>query len=447
MDAQNIPLSEINRLLYEQYSFYSIDKWLYHPERVNLIIEGKYRDVLPITIQFSPTIKCNYACPRCTYGKSKEVMRSRKGKQIDCIEKEKIGPIFSKIADTGIKGVIFTGGGEPLAYKDTLFAMKSASKLGLDIGLFTNGSLLRKRTIIDLLEITPRFIRISLDAVGEEIHQLLHGYKDEKQYYRRVIENIGFLAEEKSKNNRSTTIGIGVSIEPINVENLIAISKEVIDFAPNGGIDYIVFRPMVNYKYGKNLIPSKQVIEYCKKNIPEYEQYYIDFYLNGKQFPKNVFEKANDIIEKKLRPDLAKAGIDVINIISKMKGITSVEHPFKKCRASPWHVFVDHNGKVYNCVEFALNKNYEIGDLNNQSFSEIWNSKKRIDVLDHIDNYGLKTVCPPICVCYELNCLFEVINNYQTDNSIQRQAINKWIKTESEKRVATPIKGKHQNFI
>ena len=88
----------------------------------------------PITIEIDPTNICNHNCPECAGNKF-------------CPQCE-LSLVFMKKTINQIspfcKGLVFTGGGEPLYNKDTLNAISYAKKKGINIGLVTNGSLLTK---------------------------------------------------------------------------------------------------------------------------------------------------------------------------------------------------------------------------------------------------------------------------------------------------------------
>jgi radical SAM protein with 4Fe4S-binding SPASM domain len=301
---------------------------------------------------------------------------------------------------------------------------------GLKIGLFTNGSLLTDTKIYQLLELEPTFIRVSLDAGTPDIHRLLHGYPDKRNYLPKVLENIELLAKGKLQQKVNTTIGVGVSVQPINLNDLVVVAqrlREIVSHLPNGGINYLVFRPTVNYQGGKYFQAVQPMLDYVKEQIPEYYESYYNYMYKGKQLPAQLFEKANQIIDGEVSRLLNDTGIQVISVRTKMLGVTQPNRPFRKCRASPWYIFIGPDGTVYNCAELGLDPRVAIGNLLTQSLNEIWKSQRRQDVMDFIDKDGLHTLCPPICLYYELNSLFE-----QLDEAIQaggrlRHEILEWI--------------------
>jgi radical SAM protein with 4Fe4S-binding SPASM domain len=135
---------------------------------------------------------------------------------------------------------------------------------------------------------------------------------------------------------------------------------------------------------------------------------------------------------------LQNTGVKVINIHTKMLGVSLPDRPYQKCRASSWYIFVGPDGTVYNCVELGLDTSVAIGNLLVQSLDEIWHNQRRHEVMDFIDNSGLNTLCPPICLYYELNSLFEKLDHAFQIGGVQRQTILEWIEAQ-ESRIQSEI--------
>jgi radical SAM protein with 4Fe4S-binding SPASM domain len=416
--------------LHQDYSYFAFGKWLYYPERVACVKKGDFREVMPVTVQLIPSLYCNFSCPRCCYGRSKENIKVLGDRKSMLMDNYTMNAIIDRLSEAGIKGVVFTGGGEPTLYPHLIDSMRHAVQKGLKIGLFTNGSLLTETKIHQLLELEPTFIRVSLDAGTPDIHRLLHGYSDQHNYLPKVLENIEMLAKGKLHQKVNTTIGVGVSVEPVNLGDLVEVAKRLHEIAchpPNGGIDYLVFRPTVNYQGGKYFGAVQPMLDYLKEQVPEYYVAYRNYIYRGKQLPAQLFEKANQVIDGEVSRLLNDTGIHVINVRTKMFGVTQSKHPFRKCRASPWYIFIGPDGTVYNCAELGLDPRAAIGNLLTQSLGEIWKSQLRQEVMDFIDKDGIHTLCPPICLYYELNSLFEKLDEAIRMGGIQRHEALEWM--------------------
>ncbi len=427
--------------LHQDYSYYAFRKWFYYPERVAFVKKGNFREVMPVTVQLIPSLYCNFGCPHCCYGRSKENIKALGERKAMLMDGSTMNTVIDRLSEAGIKGVVFTGGGEPTLSPHLISGMRHAVQKELKIGLFTNGSLLTDTKIHQLLELEPTFIRVSLDAGTPDIHRLLHGYSDRHNYLPKVLENIEILAKGKLQKKLNTTIGIGVTVEPINLNDLAEAAKrlrEIVCHPPCGGIDYLVFRPTVNYQGGKYFQAVQPMLDYLKEHIPEYYEAYINYIYRGTQLPAQLFEKATQIIDDEVSPLLNDTGIQVINIRTRMLGVTQTNRPFKKCRASPWYIFIGPDGTVYNCAELGLDPRVAIGNLLTQSLSEIWHSQRRQEVMDFIDKDGLNTLCPPICLYYELNSLFEKLDEALRVDGNQHCETLEWM-DEQESRVQAEI--------
>ena len=132
---------------------FSASKILAHPDKVNNYFAGHEETLVVVEIDL--TNKCNANCPRCSDG------NTRKG---SLSEKEAKNYLL-QLKHFGVKGVIFSGGGEPLCSPFADKVISYAKKMGFSVGLNTNGTLLcdKKFDLIDIIE-SLDFLRVSLDA-------------------------------------------------------------------------------------------------------------------------------------------------------------------------------------------------------------------------------------------------------------------------------------------
>jgi radical SAM protein with 4Fe4S-binding SPASM domain len=445
---------DLSAELHRDYSYYSFGKWLYHGDRVAKVREGKFREVMPVTVQLVPTLYCNFGCPRCSYGQAKEDIELLGQRKMMTMDYGTMATVIDRLDHAGIKAIVFTGGGEPTLNPHFLDGMRYAGAKGFRLGLFTNGSLLNREKIVGMLQLEPTFVRVSLDAGSPVAHRLLHGYSEKHDYLTKILRNVELMAKEKQRRGLQTTIGIGVSVEPINLHDLVQVAERLREIAgqpPTGGIDYLVFRPMVNYDRGKFYHMAEPLLTYLKEHVPEYYQDYWNYMYKGAQLPARLFEQANEIIDTEVSKALDGTGVQVINIRTKMLGITRADRPHQKCRASSWYIFVGPDGTVYNCVELGLDPRVAIGNLLSNSLAEIWQSRRRREVLEYIDREGLHTLCPPVCLYYELNNLFEKLDAAFRAGNKAKDEVLQWIAEQEALVQAEMASGKftqmHREFL
>lgn len=131
-----------------------------HPiEYAKWYMEGKTNN--PITVKIDLTNKCNHSCEHC-------IDKDLRGNE----EIENALSALSGLHRCGVKGIHFTGGGEPLLHPNAVIIFSHAKELGFETGLITNGSLLKSRyaQYFD-------WIKVSLDAYDEESYKKMHGKK------------------------------------------------------------------------------------------------------------------------------------------------------------------------------------------------------------------------------------------------------------------------------
>ena len=437
--------------LHKEYGPYAHSKWVYHSDRVEELLKGNFSDVIPVTVEFVPSLNCNYMCSTCTYGKAKQGFEGPYNvglstdaadvdtANIDNVEAE-IGKANEKFAashqkpivmdwetmktsldrlkEGGLKAIIFTGGGEPLTNPNTIRGMRYAKEvLGLKVALYTNGSLLTEEKARELIAIEPDFIRISLDAGTEKTFNLTHGLPDGSKIFERVLGNLEMLAKEKLARGSKTTIGIGVIVNPLTAKEVDKTVEAVkaVSIKAGGGIDYIAFRPTVNYVGGNQFSDATtRILRYLKDNDPESYEMYANFFLRGQQFPEAIFNLAQKNIEQ--AGERVKAGdveklvipgtdIALLSIKTKLRDVTKPKS-YSVCLAHSWFTEVWANGDVFLCSELNGNPEYRLGSLRDQTFKEIWDSDRRKEVLRKID---LNKKCPPVCKLHEYNQLFQSI--------------------------------------
>lgn len=320
---------------------FSSDKILRHLDRVNEWMEGG--NPVPITVELDLTDVCNHRCPEC----AGHYFRNRKSNSLSL---GLITDIINQLVGIGVRGLIFTGGGEPLCSCYAMKAVKLAYDLGIDIGFITNGSLINKETA-DVLVKCCIWIRVSLDAASAETFKETHGMNG--QEFTNILDNIKLLVEAKRDN--LVTIGVGYLTSETTRDEMLTATI----LCRNLKVDYIQFRPL-QVRNGNNF-------EYCQKGVRE--QIY------------KLFSYSTD---------------DFAVLYSKHKYETGEKgngRCYGKCYGQQFVTVIDANGCMYICCHMRGNEKYFIGDLRKDNFITIWNSSRRQEVVKRIDFKD----CIPLC--------------------------------------------------
>jgi MoaA/NifB/PqqE/SkfB family radical SAM enzyme len=323
---------------------FSSDKILKHLNRVNDWLEGK--NPYPITVELDMTNICNHKCPECVVNYFRVADASH-------LSLKMAGKIIRQLAKHKIRGLIFTGGGEPLCNPATLNIVELAKEKGLDVGFISNGSLIDEKAAKVIIK-NCTWVRISLDAGSPEVFQLTHGMNN--LAFANVLENIRLLVEIKNKLKSNCTIGLGFLTSDASVSDMEKAAK----LSSGLGVNYLQFRPMQIHRGGK------------------FQYHWLD-------------------VDKKIHDCLKYSGKDFQVLYSKHKYEMAHDPQFgryyKKCYGQQFATVISASAKMYICCHTRGYKKYCIGDLKRRTFKQVWNSKRRQQVIRSIDFCD----CIPLC--------------------------------------------------
>ena len=328
----------------DKQAIFGQNKLLNHPEKVAEWLQGG--DKTMITVELDLTNRCNNKCPKCIGWAG--------GKTQDELTIDEAKDYLRQITLLGAKGIVFSGGGEPLLHPNFTEALGLAKELGLHIGLITNGLALSHNNIVSILA-NCDWVRISVDAGNAEMYKKTHGM--DATSFDLVLENIGELVLHKYKIDSKCTIGMGY-LTGKNTANY----KEMEDFAKLAvklGVDYAQFRPFHNDL--TNITPKLLTLrkKYGDVITASWQKY-------GRFSDKN-------------------------------------KRPYEKCYGANFAVTIGANGDMFICCHMRGIDKYKLGSLRTNTMEEIW--KKRQKIFDKINFKD----CPFFCRCDEFNRLLDEI--------------------------------------
>ena len=191
----------------------------------------------PISINLDLTSACNFSCPFCVDSKLINA-----GKSLTSAEVKKT---VDTLHSHGLLSVILIGGGEPTLHRDFGEIVRYIKSKNLQIGIVTNGSRLEKiEAIVEALK-EKDWIRISIDAAGEEVFRDIHLPKT-RVTLNRILEK----AKKVKEKNPMVSLGYSFVIVWEGVEingkrlrpNMDEMAKSV-ERAREFSFDYISFKP------------------------------------------------------------------------------------------------------------------------------------------------------------------------------------------------------------
>lgn len=194
----------------------------------------------PLVIDFDPTTACNFSCPECI---SADLLNKAR------IPTARIETLIAEFAASGVQGIVFIGGGEPLAHACMPAPIRQAFELGMAVGLTTNGSLISRH--VKTLAECCHWTRVSMDAGTKETFAVFRPSKIEDSFQKitKGIENLArlkrgslgysFVLMSRFENGQVVT-------NANEVYGAAALAKEL-------GCDYFELKPMLDMSH--SLIP------------------------------------------------------------------------------------------------------------------------------------------------------------------------------------------------
>jgi cyclic pyranopterin phosphate synthase len=227
---------------------------------------------------------------------------------------------IAEMAELGVKSVMFAGEGEPLLHKHIDHMVLSTVASGVDVAFTTNGVLL------DKLETLPQcnWVKVSLNAGTRETYAKVHRTQ-ERDWYK-----VWLAIKNAVKRKGKCMLGVQMVLLPENEKEAPLLQL----MCEDAGVDYLVFKP--------------------------YSQHKSSF--------TRQYEKFKPAL---VQPTFKKT-------VVRTESINTTEIPYEKCHATPflWS-YVMASGDVYSCSAYLLDERFRLGNLNQQSFKEIWHGEKR----------------------------------------------------------------------
>jgi MoaA/NifB/PqqE/SkfB family radical SAM enzyme len=243
---------------------------------------------------------------------------------------EKIKDIFENF--TEVAQADMGGSGELLLHSDFFKVIQLLIDKKIPFNFSTNGEHLTEEKQKILRQSTLKYINFSLNSLIPETKKMLSG---DRGNFDLVMEHFkNFI-----KKPRQYEVHISMVVNRYNFREM----PDFVHFGIEQGVDRIGFfglSPQLQYPEGLSLLGNEEELLYFQKM---------------KELIKNSKIPVNDYIGMK-RDENNKP----------------IKKPIKDC-PMPWsHVGITPNGKVTVCCYVPM----KIGDLNEQSFYDIWNGEK-----------------------------------------------------------------------
>lgn len=320
-----------------------IEKLFLHENKVNDILQN---GINAMSYPISVELTLTNRCNlQCVYCSDLE-LRERQGKE-SFLDYSILSRLFEDLSNGGTKGIVFEGGGEPTLHPDFSKLVRNAKENNLAVGLITNGTVRLDESDLKNFE----WIRVSLDASNAEEYVELKGV----DCFERVLSNIAHYAKY------CDTVGVGYVVTNSNmsdIETLILRLREL-------NVSYIQLRPVVD---ASDLLPEEKDLKYLEC----YRSATFNVIVDGM---KENMEGGNN-------------------------QLSCVAHSLTSVISGDGSVFLCGRLNIYDWF-------HAIGNIRDQSFSEIWSGDERKRQLNMVGNASFCSKNCPQCRISKFNKLFQ----------------------------------------
>lgn len=365
-------------------------KIAYHPDWIRRWREDPF-SVPPIYIEVSPIGLCNHRCTFC----AKEVM----GYPDRSIPFELLISFINELCrlkqddpdGLGVKSLMFAGEGEPTLYKVLGQVIQQAHFRGIETALTTNATGLTKSFLDQTLEYMS-WIKASVNAGTKETYSLVH--QTPPEHWDVVWRNLSRAVEMRSRFGLQCEIGcqtvllvndtidVKGRIVPANWREAPLLAKK----AKEAGLDHVVIKP-----YGQN--------PYSLGTEKRY----------GKMTYSGFLEELENIAA-----ELREMETSDFKVVFRWKAFLDYEketRTYEKCHATPmsW-AYLQSDGMVISCAAHNSNPDFDLGNIKNQTFKQIWWGAKRLQHIEFMKNFDI-SVCRKNCRMHNVNEAMEIVKN------------------------------------
>jgi len=311
------------------------------------------RPFRPLYVKIKINYGCNLKCEMCKHWRDTREPP---------ISMDRFRQILSELAELGCKKIHFSGG-EPMLRPQLPDLVAHATELGMRVTLTTNGTLVDKARARRLVEAGLRGVNVSIDSPIRKMHEKIRGVEGAFKTTTRAVSLF-----RKYAHKGKLTVRINTVVSRTNYTTLDGLPE----LAHQLGAD------------GINLIP---VDDHCGEILSMRKK---DIALFNAEIGPRIAEKAMALGLIVSDEEAFPFGRDENEVRLGRAGRYAFGWYDKHPCYAPWtHSLIDFNGLVYVCC-MTREQIQPLGDINKQSFKEIWEGAAYRQIRLNMHPPGLK---------------------------------------------------------
>jgi hypothetical protein len=364
-------------------------------QRSDVIEAWKNRDIFavpPLAVEFAPLIECNANCALCPYARSRR--RESLGlvppgsfplpNDVTNTSLDTAWLIVDRVADAGVHGILWTGGGEPTIWSPLLPAMRHSAERGLLNAIYTNGFQLGLDDRLAERLLDPEhnlvFARMSINAVSPRAVKLHWGVEVAEQKWQWLGLERLFAVRERllpvftGTGRPVPSIQVSTILDKNNIGDLLAICERVAEIAAafpsgRGPEDVMIVRPLTIH--GRAAYAAADHTDRVPAEILR---------ICGREgVGRRLIEAAGFRLFLGFSLDRLECGE-----FSSLAGITEQEYAQRDVSWSNGvFLTIGPGGVVYFSTAKNCDPQWALGDLRTQSVAEVYDCERRRDFIEH----------------------------------------------------------------
>ncbi len=309
--------------------------------------------IAPVTMDIAWTRKCAAACNFCYAS-----LQSSDGGDIT---KEIAFQFLEDATEIGVKGISLISDGESTEVPYYADSIEYAGKLGLQLGISTNGMKLT-RPILERILPHLSYLRFNFSGGDKKRYSEIMGVK--QFWYDRVIETVKTAMEIKRRDNLPVTINLQFVVMPTDADQIIPFAKLASELRP----DYAIL------KHTADNVDGQLGVDYSKY--------------------KDIFP---------LLQEAETYSDDEFRVVVKWSRLEDEgKRHYSRCFGPPFIMQMSGNGLIAPCG-FLFNekwKAFHIGNITQQRFRDIFASDRYNEVMQYLASefFNPQQRCGPNCL-------------------------------------------------